>query len=285
MKNSLTLFKKNNRIFCIICLISVLILIWSLFRNNLVEEFNNNNIPKVIHKVYIQDDGKIPNNLDKNIKDAHDSWIEMNPKYKIKYWSLDDCREYLKNNFPSNYLESFDCIQSYSGKCDFFRYCVVYNEGGWYSDWKEICLVDNLLNNILDNNGFVYFYDKGIPHTINNKCVVSGFFGSISKHPILKISIDLVIENVKNKYYGKMGLDPTGPCLFGKAIIEYNKENTKIDSQGEFNHKLGKGGHYYHNELGKIIQHKCSNCGVGQNWKNGNNYNDLWNQGKYYCDN
>ena len=44
-----------------------------------------------------------------NIKNALNSWKEMNPEYKIKYWSLDDCREYLKNNFPSNHLESFDC--------------------------------------------------------------------------------------------------------------------------------------------------------------------------------
>ena len=52
-----------------------------------------------------------------------------------------------------------------------------------------------------------------------------------------------------------------------------------------FNHKLKKGGHYYHNKLGKIIQHKCDNCDINQNWKNGNSYTKLWNQKKYYCDN
>ena len=276
---------KNNKIFCIICLVSIFILIWSLSRNNFVENFENNNIPKVIHKVLIQDDGKIPKNLDKKIIDAHNSWKEMNPEYKIKYWSLDDCREYLKNNFPSNYLESFDCIQPYAGKCDFFRYCIIYNEGGWYSDWKEICLVQNLLNKISKNKNFIYFYDKGIQNTINNSCVQNAFFGSIPKHPILKIAINLVIENIKNKYYGKSKLAPTGPCLFGKAIIEYHKTNSKINSVGEFNHKLKKGGHFYHNKLGKIIQHKCDNCGINQNWKNGNSYTKLWNKKKYYCDN
>ena len=208
----------------------------------------------------------------------------MNPEYKIKYWSLDDCREYLQNNFPSNYLETFDCIQAYSGKCNFFRYCIIYNEGGWYSDWKQICLVDNLLNNISHSSRFVYFYDKGIPHTINNSCVQNAFFGTIPKHPILQNAIKFVIENVKNKYYGDCPLDTTGVCVFGKAIKEYNKKYNKIESQGEFNHKLAKGGQFYHKKLGKIIQHKCDKCGEGQSWKNGNNYNTLWDQRKYYCD-
>ena len=146
--------KNNKTFYCIICLISVIILIWSLSGNNLVENFENNNIPKVIHKVLIQDDGKIPKNLDKNIKDAHNSWKEMNPEYKIKYWSLDDCREYLQNNFPSNYLETFDCIKAYAGKCNFFRFTIIYNEGGWYSDWKQTCLKQNLLNMLIDK-GFM----------------------------------------------------------------------------------------------------------------------------------
>ena len=29
----------------------------------------------------------------------------------------------------------------------------------------------------------------------------------------------------------------------------------------------------------------CDNCGINQNWKNGNSYTKLWNQKKTYCDN
>ena len=42
MTKMLTQLKNNTKIFFIICLISILILIWSLSRNNFVEEFNNN---------------------------------------------------------------------------------------------------------------------------------------------------------------------------------------------------------------------------------------------------
>ena len=34
---------------------------------------------------------------------------------------------------------------------------------------------------------------------------------------------------------------------------------------------------FYDNKIGKIIQHKCNDCGEGQDWeKEGNNYNVLW---------
>lgn len=279
----------ENIICFVIFLIIVFIILWNVcYHNstkNITETFKYSKIPKVIHKVYIQHDGKIPKNLNKNIIDAHNSWKKMNPEYEIKFWSLDDCREYLSKNFPSKYLATFDCIQAYAGKCDFFRYCIVFKEGGWYSDWKEICLVDNLLNIISEGHGFVYFYDRGFHHTINNSCVQDAFFGSVPRHPILRKAIKLVIQNNKKKYYGHHPLDTTGVCVFGKAIEKCNRfRRKKFESQGEFNHISGGGGHFYDNKLGKIIQHKCNDCGESQDWKKGNNYNVLWEQQNYYCD-
>ena len=241
-----------------------------------------NNIPKVIHKVYIQHDGKIPSPLHPNIKEAHDSWKKLNPEYEIKLWSLEDCREYLSNNFSSNHLETFDCIQAYAGKCDFFRYCLIYKEGGWYSDWKQVCVVDNLVNKLLNNNDFIYFYDKGIEYTIKHACVQCAFFGSIPQHPILEKAIKIIIELVKKKYYGNSALDIAGPCMFGRVIRHYNNNNKRLESQGVFNHMVG--GTFHHKKLGRIIQHKCVGCGDGQDWKNGNNYFDLWREKKYYCE-
>ena len=163
---------------------------------------STNYIPKVIHKVYIQNDGTIPDILDSHIEESHQSWIILNPGYTIKYWSLNDCREYLINNFPDEYLKTFDSIQPYACKSDFFRYCIIYNEGGWYSDWKQVCLVDNLLDKLSDSE-FIYFYDRGNSYVKTNKCVAQGFIGSIKYHPILKEVIDTIISNTDKKYYGK----------------------------------------------------------------------------------
>ena len=39
---------KNNKIFSIICLVSISILIWNLSRNNLVEKFETKKLEKII---------------------------------------------------------------------------------------------------------------------------------------------------------------------------------------------------------------------------------------------
>ena len=127
------------------------------------------NIPKVINKVYIQHDGKMQDPIP-YIKEAHDSWIKLNPRYKLKLWNLEDCQEYLSNNFISHHLETFNCLQAYSAKVNFFRYCIIYNEGGWYSDWKEVCLLENILDKMSKVNDFIYFLDNGNDYSIDNKC-------------------------------------------------------------------------------------------------------------------
>lgn len=65
----------NNKIFCIICLVSVLILIWSLSRNNFIEKF----------------DTKVSNNLD--LSETH-SILLWNTNEKIKTKALNILEKY-----------------------------------------------------------------------------------------------------------------------------------------------------------------------------------------------
>ena len=78
-------------------LIIVVILIIN-FNKSYFEDEKLISIPKIIHKVIIQDSGDLPNfPLEpKELQEAHDSWKIMNPEYEIKYYSMNDCREYLK---------------------------------------------------------------------------------------------------------------------------------------------------------------------------------------------
>lgn len=101
----------NNKIFCVICLVSILILIWSLSRNNLVEEFNNDEIVfsltslpwRLKHLVKNLDNirNNIPNaeihlNLPKIVKRTNDKWdLDKIPEHikndkNIKIFLIDD---------------------------------------------------------------------------------------------------------------------------------------------------------------------------------------------------
>ena len=68
-----------------------------------------NSIPKIIHKIYIENSKTIPMNKITEFKEAHESWKTFNPDYEIRYWSWEDCENYLIENFDERYYdEIFD---------------------------------------------------------------------------------------------------------------------------------------------------------------------------------
>lgn len=275
-------------LFLLIFIISVIVILivkcfknYSNFNSN---HFNSNNlilnpIPKVIHKVIIQNSGNLPKfPLEpKELQDAHDSWKKMNPEYEIKYYSMNDCREYLKKNYEdSDFLQTFDCLNAYAFKCDFFRYCVLYNEGGWYSDWKQVCLKQNLLNELDFNKKYniIFCLDKGTKTAHLRGYIQNCFIGSIKQNLFLKECINQIINNVKYNFYGSGALDATSPYFLGRMYKKSKYVNFNFNLEF-YNQKI-----YYKNK--SIINHKCDECGINQDWKNGNNYNLVWNKKKMY---
>ena len=231
----------------------------------------NKTIPKVIHKVFLNTE----NNLffTKNIKIAHQSWLSLNKSYTIKYWNLSDCRKYLVNNFNKEFIKTFDKLKPFSYKCDFFRFCIVFKEGGWYSDWLQTCLQPDLLDNLVNSNNIdlVVFKDKdgyifGKKYDKNDASdyIQNAFFGSHANNFILKKVIYKIIENVKNKKYGSNPLMPTGPGLFGNIFCEYYNLNDNL---------WYKNGKFYEKNT-QIVSHK-SNIG-NIKYKKGNDYRKMW---------
>ena len=144
-------------------------------------------IPKYLHTIILTSDGRYPdyfptilkleaqptlNNNNGNalqemaveegsIEEALLSWKVRNPGYEIRYCNLHECRRYLAHYYHPIFLRAFDCIEAFAGKADLFRYLVVYREGGYYSDWKQVCLVDKLLDQLtLSNSSQQVRWDK-----------------------------------------------------------------------------------------------------------------------------
>ena len=256
--------------------------------------FNSNkpSIPNVIHKVLITNDkqfGKIPD----SIHEAHNTWKQLNPNYKIKFYNGLDCETYLKKYFGPEYIECYNNVDAYSGKCDFFRYCVLYNEGGWYTDWKMVCLKP--LDSIKKQNVKWYSFNDNVAeifleHTENN--MQTAFLGCVKNHPILKDAIDTVMYNCKHKIYGKNVLDATATGVLGrsfqKVLPTLNKDELVIGDFNQSNHR----GHTYEGRNAKvnafylnneeIALHKCVKCVQDQVWENGNNYWIMWYDRTYF---
>jgi len=172
-------------------------------------------IPKVIHKVIIVDDGNIPTMPD-GMKKSIETWYRMNPGYKLKLYSGNDCVEYINKYFDEDILIAYNKLKPYSYKCDLMRHLILYNEGGWYSDIRQVCLEPLDTLNKLNKE---YYTSVDCPP--NQLCMYTAFIGSIPKHPISKKMIDLLLWNVKHEHHGLDCLYPTGPGAYMNAAIDY----------------------------------------------------------------
>lgn len=236
-------------------------------------------VPKVIHKVYLEHSLTIPKPLPKPIQDAHYTWKRMNPEYTVKYYSGKDCQDYLLKHFGKRHLKAFRKLKPYAYKCDFVRYCILYNEGGVYTDWKTVCLAP--LRELIrkKNTKWISAWDKGAPDMMN------GFFVTPPKNQILKTAIDLCLYNIENNVYGSSSLAPTGPQLLGKAFATHYPQYEAPKTIDEDGIQLGTvyvlGATYQFNNKAYITV-KCDECVKSQEWDKGNNYSRMWTNKEIY---
>lgn len=172
-------------------------------------------IPKVIHKIIITDDGNIPV-FPEEFQKAIDSFRTMNPGYQIRMYSGKDCVAYIQKHFDQKTLNMYHALKPYAFKCDLMRQLILYHEGGWYSDIRQVCLIPlDRLNEI----GKEYYTSVDCPP--NQTCMYNAFIGSVAKHPISKKMIDLISWNVEHEHYGLDCLYVSGPGAYMTASVDY----------------------------------------------------------------
>lgn len=234
-------------------------------------------IPEIIHKIIIVDDGEIPL-LPKPMKEAMNTFKEKNPEYEHKLYSGKDCEKYIKKHFDEKILKTYLKLKPYSYRADLFRFLVVYNEGGWYSDSKQVCYQS--IDKLQIGRDFVVSLDA----SINPNCLFTAFFGSVPKHPILKKCIDMIVFNVEHEHYGLDCLYPTGPGLFMQCAVDYLRK---------YPEKCLIGMHIIDNQKQSFIcfdkqvfiKHKYNSPpegGIYSDIPGGNNYGEMWRSWDVY---
>ena len=142
-----------------------------------------------------------------------------NPKFNYELFDDNDCREFIKNNYSSEVLNAFDTLIPGAFKADLWRYCILYKRGGIYLDIKYNSVNQFKFINLTESEHWVLDADDdGIYNAL--MVVKAG-------NDILRKAIDLIVENVKNNYYGSSCLEPTGPKLLSKFFS--NKEKNNFD--------------------------------------------------------
>jgi mannosyltransferase OCH1-like enzyme len=255
------------------------------------EIYYNENIKDIIYKQFpntIPKDIVIPLNIfthwhTKDLKSGMLNAVKMmketNPEFKHYLYDNDDCRAFIEKHVDKDVLTAFDCLITQSYKSDLWRYCVLYIYGGIYLDIKFIPVAGFKLINLMDKEHFCL---ERPGHWENNSY---GLINQIICKPnniILKDCINMIVKNVKNKYFGYNGLYPTGPGLLGD--IYFNKHNLPLTDIKLFIY-------FSNNIAAQIIYNKYSILEMYPTYRveqghNSNNksYGQLWNEKAIYGD-
>ena len=166
--------------------------------------YKNSLIPKYIYQTY--ESNNYHNFMHYN---SVQSFLDLNPNYTYEFFDDKKCDNFIKNNFEDYVYQTYKKLYPSAYKADLFRYCLIYKKGGCYFDNKYIPRV-NLDEFINENDKNIFCLDTKEDLMFNSLII------SIANESYFLNLINNIVYNVRNKYYGKCPLDPTGPRLFYK---------------------------------------------------------------------
>ena len=190
------------------------------------------NIPKKIHQTWKS------KNIPENYKNLVDSWKNKHPSWEYNLYDDQDCINFIKNYHP-NLLHGYLILKEPVMKADMFRYLILYQFGGLYTDLDTEALkpFDSLLDGDykmvigieldFDKTSFskmapVYndFYKK---NNLNRQYIQYCFLSAPQNPILLEIAIEIARNADKQLHPIKQvnTIIKTGPGIYSKIIQKY----------------------------------------------------------------
>lgn len=145
-------------------------------------------IPKVIYQTWKTQ------NLHPKVQKLRSKMLETNKDYEFILYTDDQMHDFVVSNFEKDIVKSFNSIKNIVSKADFWRYLILYKNGGIYLD------IDSLILKNLDS--LISKEDQAIITAEQNKnCFVQWALIFNKNHPILESTINLLMNNMKNGKY------------------------------------------------------------------------------------
>lgn len=220
------------------------------------------NIPKVIYQTWKD------KNLNENCLKVRNNIQRLNPEYKMELYDDNEIEAFIKQNFDEFTYNCYKKLNVGASKADFWRYCVLYKNGGVYLDMDSDIVKP--LSELINPNDTCIITREGTPGSFNNWIMIFE-----KGHPILLKAIENCCNNIVNKTTNDICYltGPAGP--FTDAVNEIMKPYYTRDT------------HLYYEkdeDLNKILNNptneiRCRFYGVDMNefakWKH-KHTNDLY---------
>ena len=162
-------------------------------------------IPKILYQTW--DTNMFP-------KDVKQRFIDMKKYYKgyeYRFFLDEDMDNFVKENYPGEIWECYSKLNIIVAKADFWRYLILYKCGGIYLDMDSS--INRPLDELINEDDDAIITAEGNPDLFVQWALMFK-----AGHPILKIVIELVVDNIKNNKYPNDIHKMTGPSVFTQAI-------------------------------------------------------------------
>lgn len=147
-----------------------------------------NGIPAKIHQ-FIQS-----NTISKKMYETINNNIHANPEFEFNYYTSNDCRKFISNNFVDQVLYAYDSLDYGPYKSNLCKYCILYMYGGVYlhSNYS----IQTKLVQYLQNLPLIFVKEK-------NDMISTDLMIAPPGLDIFRISIEVIINIVNNNKVSK----------------------------------------------------------------------------------
>jgi mannosyltransferase OCH1-like enzyme len=170
------------------------------------------------------------NNLHPLVQEKINFYKKINPDYSYNLYTDNDMDNFVNTHYKGEIAECYNKLNIIVAKVDFWRYLVLYKYGGIYLDMDSS--INKPLNELIKDNDEAIITAEGNPSLYVQWALIFS-----KEHIILKKTIDLIINNIKNNSYPNNIHKMTGPGVYSDAINEVHREffNNKIINHKEIN--------------------------------------------------
>ena len=126
---------KTSMILSILIVYTIVILCRQVYN-----QFIYTKLPENIENMFVEESKYIPKTIYMTYKDKSvpqkvlDRWKKLNPDYNIVFHNNTDGYNYILKEYGQDFADFFNEIEFGPIKADFWRLCILYKEGGIYSD-------------------------------------------------------------------------------------------------------------------------------------------------------
>ena len=168
-------------------------------------------IPKTIYQSWYT------KNLHPYVQCKIDHFKSMNPDYTHVIYTDEEMDEFVNTNFEGEIAECYNRLNIIVAKVDFWRYLVLYKYGGIYLDMDSS--IEQPLCNLIKEEDEAIITAEGNPDKYVQWALIFN-----KNHPILKRTIDIIVDNIKTNRFPNDIMQMTGPVPYSQAINEVHKE-------------------------------------------------------------